>query len=147
VTDNPYSDLIALRQLSEQYALAADRRDGAGYAEVFTPDGRLLICHGDDPEPVITVQGAEELAAVPDRFLSQYQATMHFVGNHTATIDGGAATGTTYCEAHHVSDGQDETMMIWYHDTYQRTVVGWRIAERRLVLRWTQPRPVRLAGH
>jgi hypothetical protein len=147
VSDTNSADLAALRQLSEHYALALDERAGDRFAAQFTADGRLLILHGEGTEPVIEIQGSEELAGVPERFLSQYRATMHFVGNHTASVDGATGTGVTYCVAHHVSeDDEDTAMTIWYRDTYRRTDDGWRIAERRLVLRWTETHAIDRAG-
>ena len=66
----------------------------------------------------------------------------HFVGNHRVELDGDAATGDTYCIAHHLTGKDDYVMHIRYEDTYVRTSAGWRIQTRDLHLLWTANLPV-----
>jgi len=57
-----------------------------------------------------------------------------------------AATGETYCLAHHVSvEGDERTIMIAsirYDDTFTKSDGTWRFSERRLYVDWTDTRPI-----
>jgi len=135
------ADRLALRALVEQYARGADTRDAVLYADVFTDDGVLVT-------NVSEVHGRERLLTIAPK-LGRYRATMHLVGNHTVVFDDADhATGTTYCQASHVT-ARDEgdtvyVMMIVYHDTYVREPRGWRISHRRLELLWAEDRPLKV---
>jgi uncharacterized protein (TIGR02246 family) len=136
------ADRGELRALVESYAFAADRRDHAGFAGVFTVDG--VIATGKDRR----FQGRDAIAALVDHLEANYQKTMHFVGNHGVQLHGDHATGLTYCLAHHVyeRDGvkRDTLMVIRYHDKYVRSQKGWEIEERTLDIDWTEDRPLQL---
>jgi uncharacterized protein (TIGR02246 family) len=133
------SDRLALRMLVEQYARGADTRDAALYADVFTDDGVLVTSRGE-------VKGREELLTIAPR-LGRYRATMHLVANHYVDFqDADHATGIAYCQASHVTAGDDGesvyVMNIVYHDVYVREPRGWRIAHRRLEVPWVDDRPL-----
>jgi SnoaL-like protein len=79
------------------------------------------------------------------RFLSaltQFERTMHFLGNHTVVVDGDAAWTETYCVAwhRHVSSRtgvrRDNVQGIRYLDYLERRQGGWAIARREIVLDW-----------
>lgn len=133
------TDRLDLRYLAEAYARGCDTKDAAVLASCFT-DGATLTIHWVDREP-----STLRMPGHVDRILKgldRYQRTIHFVGNHTAQVDGDSATGVTYCFAHHILDGNDHLMAIRYEDVYRREPDGWRIAERHLRLDWTQDLPV-----
>lgn len=78
--------------------------------------------------------------------LNTYKATTHFNGQSTISIDGDRASGESYCLAHHISvdDEGGRTLMvasIRYYDQFVRQADGWRFAERRLLVDWTETRP------
>jgi ketosteroid isomerase-like protein len=143
------ADRLEIRELVELYARAADRVDGAGAAALFTDNGVLRIFERGDESPVRERSGREEIATA-FAGLSRYEVTLHVVANHLVELDGDAATGETYCLAHHVrtiGEGEaahlsDYVMAIRYLDTYERTTDGWRIAQRNLQLEFTEERPV-----
>jgi len=142
-----WSDYLSLRSLAESYARGADRRDSDLFAGVFAPDAVLLVFNPSDAEePTGQRRGDEELRAVPD-LLARYACTYHFLGNMTYDVEGDEATGEVYCTAHHLSRGADGdtdlVMMIRYRDRYRRLAHGWRITERRVLVDWTELRPVR----
>ena len=142
-------DRLEIRELVDRYARAADRVDGPGAAALFTPDGALRIFERGTEAPVRERLGREAIATA-FAGLSRYDVMLHVVANHLAEIDGDAATGETYCLAHHVrtvGEGaeahlSDYVMAIRYLDTYSRTDEGWRIAQRHLQLEFTEERPV-----
>ncbi len=140
-------DRLAIHDLVWAYAISADRRDSLGFAACFTTDAQL---HVIDPSGAVlrTYGGRGEIRTIPDR-LARYDRTLHHVTTHHAVIDGIAATGTTYCSAHHITvaeDGAatDHILEIRYLDRYVRTADGWAIADREVRTDWTEDRPVGL---
>ncbi len=90
------ADRVELRALVDRYALAADSRDRAGFAGVFTADGVLAIGPGGG------LVGPDAIPAPLDYLDAHYTHTMHFIGTHDVVLDGDTATGTVYCLAHHL---------------------------------------------
>ena len=142
-------DRLEIRALVDRYARAADQVDGPGAATLFIPEGVLRIFERGITEPVRERIGREAIATA-FAGLSRYDVTVHVVANHLVEIDGDAASGETYCLAHHVrtvGEGaqahlSDYMMAIRYLDTFARTAEGWRIAQRHLQLEFTEERPV-----
>ena len=138
---------LQLRRLVDDYAGAADRQDGPGFAGVFTPDGILEVRQQGYIEPLVHAEGSEELAAVMLLF-NPFLYTQHLVCNHRVTLapDGRSGTGETYCLANHVSDApggrQNLMQFIRYLDQYVLTDGGWRFARRDNLVRWQQIVPV-----
>ena len=77
--------------------------------------------------------------------LNRYQATMHFNGQTTISLDRDRATGESYCIAHHLftEDGERKLMIAWlrYGDTFVKLDRAWLFAERNLYVDWTETRP------
>jgi uncharacterized protein (TIGR02246 family) len=146
-----------LRDLSTEYAAAADERDGQRFAGVFTPDGELVVLRPQDQHrPVSTRSGRQQLAESTDA-LSRYARTFHQVSNHRYRIGDGEAWGEVLCTAHHASltpgesdpgaaTGTDVVWVIRYRDTYRHTGPAWRIARRELHLQWVEERPIVAPG-
>jgi SnoaL-like protein len=144
-------DRLALRQLVETYAHAADRRKSDLSGELFTEDGLLAIYDGDPSdgrEPNRTRRGREEISRAMV-FLNRYSVTTHFIGQQTVEFDPAdphRATGETYCLAHHVTENDDGkrmyVMSIRYLDRYLRVDGLWKFEERRLAVDWTDDRPL-----
>jgi ketosteroid isomerase-like protein len=147
VSPQEAGDRLAIRELVDAYAHCADRRDAKGQMALFTDDTRFLVfMDATAAEPTQELRGRESLAPVFDD-LNQYAATMHFNGQSTIVLDGDRATGETYCLAHHLSVSQDgeRTMMIAsirYLDEFARLTGSWLFAERRLMVNWTETRPI-----
>jgi hypothetical protein len=135
---------LALRRLSDRYAIAADRRDGDDYAGVFAQDGCLRVHRGSDPDEEVTeLRGHEELARVPAMLMKSYDRTFHFVGQSVFEIREEEATGVVYCQAHHLvlsrHGGTSYLMFLRYEDRYgwvDRR--DWRIASRDVWVEWTE---------
>ena len=141
------ADRADLHALSVRYASAVDRRDVELFLSVFTPDAALLIFDpSDSGQPTGERRGREQLAKVPE-LIKRYSSTYHLVGNATYEVRGDEARGEVYCMAHHLTrrdDGDsDYVMFIRYVDAYIRVADrAWLIAERRLLVDWTETRPV-----
>jgi ketosteroid isomerase-like protein len=139
------SDRLAIRELVDAYAHCADRRDANGQKSLFTEDTHYVVyMDGQGSEATYALDGREALTPVFDD-LNRYQATMHFNGQSTITLEGDRASGESYCIAHHLftDGGQRKLMVAWlrYRDTFVKVNGGWLFAERNLYVDWTETRP------
>ena len=138
------ADRLALRELVDRYASAVDARDAGAFAGLFTPDGSLAVYEAEGGEPVVEYRGHAALREVM-ALLRHYTATFHLMANHVCEMGDGAASGETYCMAHHLTEGEggatDLVMYIRYRDAYARTPDGWRFARRDVLRQWTEERP------
>jgi SnoaL-like domain len=138
------ADRLSLRELFDAYAHCADRRDAEGQKALFTDDTRFAVyMDGEGSEPTYVLRGREALTPVFED-LNRYEATTHFNGQSTVTIDGDSATGESYTIAHHVytEDGNRKIMIasLRYLDTFTKIDQGWYFAERSLILDWSETR-------
>jgi len=138
------ADRLALRELFDAYAHCADRRDAEGQKALFTEDTRFAVyMDGEASEPTYVLEGREALTPVFDD-LNRYEATTHFNGQSTVTIDGNRATGESYTIAHHLytEDGARKIMIasLRYLDAFTKIEQSWYFAERNLILDWSETR-------
>jgi hypothetical protein len=138
------ADRLALRELFDAYAHCADRRDAEGQKALFTDDTRFAVyMDGEGSEPTYVLQGREALTPVFEDH-NRYEATTHFNGQSTVTIDGNHATGESYTIANHVftEDGNRKIMIasLRYLDTFTKNDGQWYFAERKLILDWSETR-------
>ena len=138
------ADRLAVRELFDAYAHCADRRDADGQEALFTDDTRFAVyMDGEGSEPTYVLQGREALTPVFED-LNRYEATTHFNGQSTVTIDGNRATGESYTIAHHVytEDGTRKIMIasLRYLDTFAKIDGSWYFAARDLILDWSETR-------
>ena len=139
------ADRLAIRELFDAYAHCADTRDAEGQKALFTADTRFAVyLGGEGTEPSYVIDGREGLTPVFDD-LRQYQATTHFNGQSTVTLDGDRATGLSYTIAHHLYtvDGARMIMIasLRYRDTFAKIDGAWFFARRDLLLDWSETRP------
>jgi ketosteroid isomerase-like protein len=144
-TATEQADRLAIRELVDAYAHCADRRDAEGQRSLFAEDTRFVVyMAGQGSEPTQVLEGREALTPVFND-LNRYQATMHFNGQSTISLDGDRATAETYCIAHHLftEDGERKLMIAWlrYSDTFAKVDGAWLFAERNLYLDWAETRP------
>ena len=89
------------------------------------------------------LEGREALSPVFDD-LKRYEATTHFNGQSTITLDGDSATGESYTIAHHVfaEAGRRKIMIasLRYLDTFVKAHGQWLFAERQLYVDWLEER-------
>ena len=140
------ADRLAIRELFDAYAHCADTRDAEGQKALFTEDTRFAVyMAGPGTEASYVLEGREALSPVFDD-LNRYEATMHFNGQSTVIVDGSQATGDSYTIAHHVytEDGNRMMMVAWlrYLDTFAKVDQAWYIADRQIILKWSETRPL-----
>jgi hypothetical protein len=159
MTDRPDDVASELLALSVGYAEAADDRDGARFAALFTDDGQLVVpVPPDQLDPVKTLAGAEVLRSVPSG-LAGYEWTLHQVVDHLFALpvpggDPATAAGRVEGVAHHVRAtgdppgpaGTDTVWYLTYLDRYRRVDHRWRIARRELYLHRVEVEPVEDVG-
>ena len=146
ITPAETADRLAIRELFDAYAHCADRRDAEGQKALFTVDTRFAVyMGGPGTEASYVLQGREALSPV-FADLNRYEATMHFNGQSTVSLDGDRATGESYTIAHHVytEDGTRMMMVAWlrYLDVFAKIDDAWYFAERELILDWSETRPL-----
>jgi hypothetical protein len=140
------ADRVALRELFDAYAHCADTRDAEGQKALFTTDTRFEVyMDGPGSEPSSVLEGRESLSPVFED-LNRYEVTMHFNGQSTVSIGENRATGDSYTIAHHVYTEKGTRMMMvaWlrYLDTFAKVDETWSIAERKIILQWSETRPL-----
>lgn len=132
----------ALRRLLDQkdvadlcvrYTSALDKRDWQLLESCFTSNP--IFVH-----PGGRLEGFAAILARTSAALEPLDATQHLLGNVVVTVDGDAATATSYFQAQHVRAGTPggDTYLIAgsYADSLVRTADGWRIAERVQAYMW-----------
>jgi SnoaL-like domain len=144
ITPTEQADRLAIRELVDAYAHCADRRDAEGQKSLFTKNTHFVVyMDGQGSEPTQVLDGREALTPVFDD-LNRYEATMHFNGQSTISLDRDRATGESYCIAHHLftDDGERKLMIAWlrYGDRFVKVDGAWLFAERNLYVDWTETR-------
>lgn len=134
-------ELVDRRRIEDlilRYCRGIDRLDADLVRSCFHPDA--TDTHG-------SFHGtADEFITWAFDLLGRYDATMHLVANHMATIRGDAAVAETYGVAHHRSSDPDPrrnlTVGFRYIDRIERRADDWRIARRIATTEWvTAPAP------
>ena len=103
--------------------------------EIFTEDAVFII-------DTRHLNGIDEIRGKIERTLEGLSASQHIVSNHQVSIDGDTATSRCYLHAQHTlngTEGGDNYVMAGrYIDKLVRVDSEWRIAERQLMLDWTE---------
>jgi len=145
VSPSEQADRLAIRELIDAYAHCADRRDADGQKALFTLDTRFTVyMMGEGSEPTQVLSGREALTPVFDD-LNRYEATMHFNGQSTITLDREWGRGESYCIAHHLySEDDGRKLMVAflrYDDRFIKADGAWMFAARSIYVDWAETRP------
>lgn len=135
-------DRIDILDTVTRYFTAIDRRDFDVLRRVFTPDVEAVFegvrVAGGIERLIAFVTGASDISLPLD--VVDLQLSMHFIGNHVATIDGDRARTETYALAHLIdrpgAAPRMRTRGLRYVDALARTPEGWRIAKREHLCDW-----------
>ncbi|MEU3980648.1 LUD domain-containing protein [Streptomyces sp. NPDC026672] len=134
------ADRVEIEALRGEFTDAAMMRDRPRLASLFTPNGALRMPN----IPAVQV-GREEILAGGERLQSQWDFFVQTTHPGTILLDGDTATGRAYVqELARALDGRQGLNYAVYHDRYQRTVEGWKFAERVYEVRYLDTSP--LAG-
>jgi hypothetical protein len=140
------ADRLEIRELVDSYAHCADRRDAKGQMSLFAKDTHFVVfMEARSEKPSVELNRREDLAPVFDE-LNKYEVTTHFMGQSTVVLDGDRASGETYCIAHHVSASEGKRTLfiasLRYYDVFAKVEGRWLFAERKLMVDWTDTRPI-----
>ena len=128
-TRDHVADEIEIRAVVHRYADASSRRDPAGVASVFTPDGEW---HSPG---MGTHQGQDAVTSFFDTMLQDWNAFIQGLLSGVVVLDGAdpdRATGRWFVEeTGQRSEGATLIVSGVYHDEYVRDAGTWRISRRR----------------
>jgi uncharacterized protein (TIGR02246 family) len=134
-------DEAAIRRLAALYAQAVDRGQPELLLSLFTADA---VIEG----PGFRMQGHDQIRAIPGMLRLSYSLTLHLVMNQVFEIAGEVAEGETCGLANHLSgSGAAASNLVWalrYQDRLRRENGKWRFERRRIVIDWTETRPVQI---
>lgn len=132
-------DEAGIRRAATLYAIGADRRDKALWAQVLSDD---CVIEG----PGFRTQGLAANLASLDFLGKHFTKTQHRVHNQLFSIEGDRASGETYGTADHLREVDGRTELVaWslrYQDELQRDGDTWRFTSRRLILDWEEIRDI-----
>jgi ketosteroid isomerase-like protein len=132
------ADRVEIEALRGEFSDAAMMRDRPRLASLFTPDGALRM--PDIPAELI---GREAILAGGERLQRQWDFFVQTTHPGTILLDGDTATGRAYMqELARTLDGREGLNFAVYHDRYQRTVEGWKFAERVYEIRYLDTTPL-----
>jgi len=88
-------DRIALKELVDTFSILADKKDVKTQTHLFTADGTVeTFVNG---ARVANLKGRKAMEEAFGAFLKNFETVYHFNGQQTVTIDGGKASGISYC--------------------------------------------------
>ncbi|RSH81088.1 uncharacterized protein EHS24_008522 [Apiotrichum porosum] len=148
VSTEEAADRLAIRELFDEYARCADRRDAAGQQSLFTSDTKFSVYMSGEGSAASYVLTSREALAPVFADLNKYSATTHFNGQSTVAFTDAThkkATGESYTLAHHLYTENDARKImvasLRYHDVFVKEADGlWYFAERELFLDWAEVR-------
>ena len=129
------ADRRAIEDALIGYAHALDARNYLRLRECLAADVRVK--YGGAP----WLAGVEQVAQFCARALGSLDATQHRLGSIDVKLERGRAASVSYLCAEHLKDGRRFTVGGRYVDRWTRTPAGWRIAQRELVILWTDGDP------
>ncbi|MBO00628.1 MAG: hypothetical protein CL438_08220 [Acidimicrobiaceae bacterium] len=121
--------------LTIAYTWIIDHGPRENLREIFTENAVFII-------DTRHLNGIDEIRGKIERTLGGLSSSQHIVSNHQVSIDGDTATSRCYLHAQHTltgTEGGDNYVMAGrYIDKLVRVDSEWRIAERQLMLDWTE---------
>ena len=133
------ADRLAIRELFDAYAHCADTRDAERTKRRCSRLTPILRCTWTARAAnQATCSKVEKALSPVFADLNRYEATMHFNGQSTVSVEQARATGDSYTIAHHVytENGTRMMMVAWlrYLDSFTKVNQSWYIAERQIIL-------------
>lgn len=141
-----FSDWWQISRTISRYGHLADQGRYVDMADLFLPEGRMLLFRPRAHEPAEAPRGRAELIAAFEA-LRPFLATSHVLAPSTVEVDGDTARAQTACMAHHISETPDGKVRFTLADRYDDVLVRvggeWRFRERRKYTDWTETTPLR----
>lgn len=132
------ADRVEIAALQAEFTDAGIQRDYDRFASLFTVDGVWRM-----PHVPVEFEGREAIRAAIDRLWPSWEFFVQNAHPGVITLDGDTATGRTYIhEFGRLRDGMPIQNYAIYHDSYARTLEGWRFAERRYEVLYLDTNPL-----
>ena len=131
------ADRLAIQDVLHHHCRGLDRNDGPAVAHCYWPEAE--VDYGNFQGP------ASQFAELIGPALSEaYQLTRHCISNTLISFDGSTARAESYVEASHLAaDGNSEMRFGGrYLDLLEKRGDQWRMTFRRVVMDWSQTRPL-----
>lgn len=132
------ADRVEISESIGRFAQSADSRDWEGLISLFTEEVYLDYSSLTGQEP--DREGARDLVEEWSAVLGNLDATQHFVGPPTVTIDADEATAVAYFQAqhrlHNVTGGEKWTLGGRYDFAFERADGGWKISGLTMSAMW-----------
>lgn len=123
----------ALSDLVHRYAALADQRRIAELADLFVPDGVLVLPEPPDRLDAHVERHGRAAISTHMQVLDEVPLTAHeLVGEVFDPVEEGRARGRVACVAHHVGQGRDAVWHLHYDDAYRWEGGVWRFERREL---------------
>ena len=124
---NDAQDELAVRALAASYADAVNRRDAAGMAAVFAPDGIIEKPGFGDP-----VQGADKILKRYQRLQESRDFLFQMMHSGLVEVKGKRAFARWWFSELKKPTEEDDWLLIFgiYQDEAVKLDVGWRYAKR-----------------
>ncbi|MBS1699514.1 MAG: nuclear transport factor 2 family protein [Actinobacteria bacterium] len=147
MTAPEFADWWGITATIARYGRLADERRHADMADLFVPDGRMLLFRPRAQEPAESPQGRAELQRA-FQALDRFVVTSHVLSPSLVEGDGAdRARASTHCMAHHIEETSDGRVRFTLADRYEDTLVRiagrWLFCERRKYTDWTETAPLR----
>jgi hypothetical protein len=126
-------DRVELEEIMNRYAAAIDLRDWGWLRTVFT-DGEIEADFTSMGVKAVFRGPTERWVDAVRQTITGFDATQHFLANHSAEIEGDRAVDTRYMQARHQLGAEHYTIGGYYIGHMVRTPRGWRIARYRLTV-------------
>ncbi len=126
-------DRVELNEVMNRYAASIDLRDWARLRTVFA-DGEIEADFTSMGVKQVFRGSAESWVDAVRRTLAGFDATQHFLANHSVELDADRAVDTRYMQARHQLAAEHYTIGGYYTSHMVRTPQGWRIARYTLTV-------------
>lgn len=136
----PDATWLALRQLTDTYAVALDTADLGLLSSLFTTDGEYLGPLGADGKPGFHLVGRNQIRQAGELLVGRFAQTLHVPGAFHVVTDRPKAAAVSTCVAFHLMpDMSKRQHLIRYQDKFRQEGGAWRIARREITSLWSQP--------
>lgn len=127
------SDEFEIRALIDRYCDAVNRRDIPAWLETWNDDPYWELFGRPS-------QGKEAALGVLEGALGMLNFVVQTAVNPVITVEGDRATGRWLVTEWSESETLGKLMLLFiYHDEYEKTTQGWRIASRKMQLLYQGP--------
>lgn len=131
-------DRFEIESLRGEFTDAGMMHDYDRLASLFIENGVLRI-----PDANVAFASRAEIRAGVERLQHLWEFFVQNTHPGVIRLDGDLAYGRTYvAELGRMRDGSSHLNYALYHDRYQRTVDGWRFAERVYQVRYVDTAPL-----